>query len=147
MVSFMIDARRQFFRCGESEHTFGIGNKVSIGKEILQLFDTNARRVVANAVSNVVLGAAGGSKNLGAISSEYLALLAALLTHLHVQTGGGGTGACFLENAAGALQTARNSSTQNVKAATNLTQLFGYFYLVDLVGALGFVLPASDLQL
>jgi nucleolar MIF4G domain-containing protein 1 len=76
-----------------------------------------------------------GSQNLGGVSAEYLSLYAALLCYLHVQTGGGATGAHFLEGCAKQLETALDPETRNAKAASNIVQMFAYFFLVEMVSA------------
>lgn len=76
-----------------------------------------------------------GSQNLGGVSAEYLSLYAALLCYLHVQTGGGATGAHFLEGCATQLETALHTGTRNAKAASNVVQMFAYFFLVEMISA------------
>lgn len=93
------------------------------------------RRSVTDAVAKVVLGAVSGSQNLGGVSAEYLSLYAALLCYLHVQTGGGATGAHFLEGCAMQLEQALHTETRNVKAASNIVQMFAYFFLVEMISA------------
>lgn len=83
----------------------------------------------------MVLGAVSGSQNLGGVSAEYLSLYAALLCYLHVQTGGGATGAHFLEGCAMQLEQALHTETRNAKAASNIVQMFAYFFLVEMISA------------